>query len=155
MSALKVLLLAVDLATRRRDEAGKVLLRIRRAQDSAREQMGQLESYAADTESKWAVSAQVVASVEIVRHYYQFMDRLQLAIVLQCRVLADLDDEFLAAKKLLLEAEIRIAGLNHLLQKKQSGLRKLEAGREQKQLDEFAATQHRRLQAELDTTGAL
>lgn len=151
MSALKTVLLAIDLATRRRDDAGKVLVQIQRSYRGAQEQMEQLESYAADTESKWAVSAQVRATPEILHHYYQFMDRLQQAIALQRHAVVNLDREFLAAKKLLLAAEIRIASLNQVLQKKRSGLVRLQAGREQKQLDEFAALQHRRLRADLDT----
>ena len=150
MSALKSVLLAIDVARHLRDDAGKVLVQMQRNYRGAQEQMEQLESYAADTESKWAVTAQVRATPEIVRHYYQFMDRLQQAIALQRHAVAGLDREFLAARKLLLSAEIRVASLNRLLEKKRSGIDRLQAGREQKQLDEFAAMQHRRLRAGLD-----
>ena len=153
MSALKVVLLAISVATRRRDEAGKVLARIRHTYDIARSQMGQLESYAADTESKWAVSAQVVAAAESVRNYYQFMGRLQHATRLQGRVVADLHTELVGAARVLLEAEIRIASLDRLLEGKQSVMRKQQAAREQKQQDEFAALQHRRGRGELGTLG--
>ena len=151
MSALKSVLLAIDVAIRQRDDAGMVLAQIQRNWQSAQDQIGQLESYAADTESKWAVSARVRATPEIMRHYYQFMDRLQQAITLQRDVLAGLEREFSAARKLLLGAEIRVASLNQLLGKKQSGIQKLQAGREQKHQDEFAAMQHRRLRAGFDT----
>lgn len=150
MSAVKVVLLAIDLATRQRNAADKVLVQIRQTCASAQDQMGQLESYAADTESKWAVSAQLVVASEIVRHYYQFMGRLQHAITLQRQTVADLEQEFWAARKVLLDAEIRIASLNQLLKKKQSSLLKLQASLEQKQQDEFAALQHRRLRAASD-----
>lgn len=143
MSALKSVLLAIDVATRQREDAGKVLLQIQRGYRGAQDQMEQLESYSADTESKWAVAAQVRATPEIVHHYYQFMDRLQQAIALQRHAVAGLDREFLAARKLLLAAETRIASLNRLLETKRSGLLRLQAGREQKQLDEFAALRHR------------
>ena len=150
MSALKSVLLAIDVATRQRDEAGRVVARIQRHWRSAQDQMEQLESYAADTESKWTVSSQLRATPEIMRHYYLFMERLQQAISLQGDALVGLDKEFTVARKLLLGAEIRVASLNQLLGKKQAGMHRLQAGREQKQLDEFAAMQHRRLRAALD-----
>ena len=150
MSAVKSVLLAIDVATRQRDNAGKVLARIQRTWLGAQGQMDQLEAYAADTEAKWSVSARVQVTPEIVRHYYQFTDRLQQAITLQRNALAGLQKEFAAAKKLLLDAEIRIASLNRLLGRKQSDIHRLQAGREQKQLDEFSAMQHRRLRANID-----
>ena len=61
MSALKSILLAIDVATRQRDEVGKLLAQIQRNWHGAQEQIEQLESYAADTESKWAVSAVAAA----------------------------------------------------------------------------------------------
>lgn len=151
MSELKSVVLAVDMATRVRDDAGKVLLRAQRKWRGALDQIEQLESYAADTESKWSVTAQVRAVPEAVRNYYQFMDRLQQAIDLQRDVIADLQREIAAAKVALLDAEIRIASLNRLLSKKQTSIGRQQAGREQRQLDEFAAMQHRRLRLATET----
>ena len=151
MSALKSILLAIDVATRQRDEVGKLLAQIQRNWRGAQDQIEQLESYATDTESKWAVSSLERATPEVMQHYYQFMQRLQQAIGMQRQVVGGLEKEFAAAKKLLLGADIRLASLNQLLQKRQSGIQRLQAGRDQKQLDEFAAMQHRRLRASLDT----
>lgn len=151
MSELKSVVLAVDMATRVRDDAGKVLLRAQRKWRGALDQIEQLESYAADTESKWSVTAQVRAVPEAVRNYYQFMDRLQQAIDLQRDVIADLQREIAAAKVALLDAEIRIASLNRLLSKQQTSIGRQQAGREQRQLDEFAAMQHRRLRLATET----
>ena len=150
MSELNSVLLGIDVGTRQRDEAGKLMARVQRDWRGAQDQMEQLEAYAADTEARWAVSAQVRSTPEIVRHYYQFMERLQQAIALQGQALAGLDKELATARKLLLEAEIRIASLNQLLERKRTGIHRQQAKREQKQLDEFAAMQHRRLRAELD-----
>ena len=154
MSAVNVLLLAIQLATRQRDAAGKAVLLGHQSRSNAQDQMEQLESYAADTEAKWALASRAVSSAQMVRHYYQFMDRLQHAMALQRNAMADLDQQLVAARKGLLEAEIRIASLQQLLGKKQAGLLKVQAGREQKQQDEFAALQHRRLRTGPDTLGA-
>ena len=150
MSALKSILLAIDVATRQRDEVGKLLAQIQRNWRGAQDQIEQLESYAADTESKWTLSSQVRATPEVMQHYYQFMERLQQAIGLQRQVVSGLEQECAAAKKLLLGADIRLASLNQLLEKRQSGIERIQAGREQKQLDEFAALQHRRLRAGIE-----
>ena len=85
-----------------------------------------------------------------MQHYYQFMERLQQAVGLQRHVVSGVEQEFAAAKKLLLGADIRLASLNQLLEKRQSGIERIQAGREQKQLDEFAALQHRRLRAGIE-----
>ena len=151
MSALKSILLAIDVATRHRDEVGRVLAQIQRNWRGAQDQIEQLESYATETESKWAISSQVLATPEAMQHYYQFMERLQQAIGLQRHVVTGLEQEYETAKKRLLGADIRLASLNQLLDKRQSGALRLQAGREQKQLDEFAAMQHRRLRAGFDT----
>ena len=154
MSALKSILLAIDVATRQRDEVGKLLARIQRNWHGAQDQIEQLEAYAADTESKWALSSQLRATPEVMQHYYQFMERLQQAIGLQRHVVSGLEQEFATAKKLLLGADIRLASLNQLLEKRRSGIQRIQAGRDQKQLDEFAAMQHRRLRAGIDRLDA-
>lgn len=154
MSELKSVGLALDLATRARDDAAQVLVRIQHGWRGAQDQLEQLESYAVDTELKWSVAAQVHAAPEIVRHYYQFMGRLQQAVALQRNATADLQQQVAAARQVLLNAEIRIASLNRLLAKKQSGIHRQRAGREQKLLDEFSAMQHRRLRAEAETLEA-
>ncbi len=154
MSALKGILLAIDVATQQRDEVGKVLARIQNNWRGAQDQIEQLENYANDTESKWAVSSQVRATPEVMQHYYQFMERLQQAIGLQRHVVSGLEKEFAAAKRLLLGADIRLASLGQLLEKRQSGIQRVQAGRDQKQLDEFAAMQHRRLRAGIEPLDA-
>jgi len=150
MSELKGLLLAIDLATRRRDEAGAVMVQIRRIQFGARNQMEQLESYATETESAWALGSRASANPEIMRHYDLFMDRLQQAVGLQHVVLTGHVESLAAARQVLLEAEVRIAGLNHLLKKKRAAIARGQAGREQKQLDEMAALQYRRRHTDTD-----
>ncbi len=151
MSALKSVALALDMALRHRDAAAKALLQIQHNCRGAQDQMEQLENYAAQTESKWALSAQVCVTAQTIQHYYQFMGRLQQAIALQGNAVTSLNTEWMAAKARLLEAEIRIASLNRLLEKNRLASVKLQAGREQKQLDEFAAAQYRRLRSGLDT----
>ncbi|NDP39195.1 MAG: flagellar export protein FliJ [Rhodoferax sp.] len=147
MSAVKSFLLAIDLATRKRDEVAQGLMRVQSAHLFAQDQMSQLEIYAAETASRWTAAAQVGTTPELLRHHYQFLDRLQQAIGLQQGVLAHESRKVAQAKQLVLQAEFRLASLKQVLKKKQAGLALIQTRREQKQMDEFAALQTRRTSA--------
>lgn len=139
MSAVKSVLLAIEVATSRRDRAGTSLLHVQRAHLFAQDQMTQLQTYAAETEAKWAAAAQVSTTPELMRHHYQFMDRLHHAMGLQVGVLEETGQKVEAARRVLLEAEFRLSGLNQVLKKKQAEIALMQSRRDQKQMDEFAA----------------
>lgn len=144
MAALKSLALAIDLATRKRDQAGLQLAQLQRAYVSAESQLEQLKNYAGETAAKWAAGARRLTSAELLRHHYQFMDRLQQATDLQQGVLEGQGQRVELAKQAVLEAEFRLAGLKQLLRKKQADCVRLHARREQRQTDEMASLLHRR-----------
>lgn len=143
--------IAIDLATRRRDDAGKALGLVERQWSGARDQIDQLTSYAMETESKWSLSAQNQPTTELVLHYYQFMERLRQAIDLQSQVVADLERQRVVAERNLVQAEVRVAGLNKVLQKRRTLIARKQSVREQKQMDEFASMQQRRALAGIGT----
>ena len=147
MPHLKGVLIAIELATRQRDVASAALLLVQRGYFAARNQMGQLESYASETESNGALGSRPVAQPEIVRHYDQFMNRLQQAVDMQRAVVGDHLAAIAVAKQTLLEAEIRVASLERLLAKRRTSIARLQDGREQRQLDELSSVQFRRLHA--------
>lgn len=139
MSAVKSVLLAMEVATGKRDQVAKGLLHVLRAHTFAQDQMAQLEGYASETEARWAAAAQISTSPELMRHHYQFMERLHHAIGLQIGVLENTARNVELAKRLLLDAEFRLTSLKQVLKKKQTDLFVLQTRREQKQMDEFAA----------------
>ncbi|MDO8262406.1 MAG: flagellar export protein FliJ [Gallionella sp.] len=139
MSAVRSFLLAIEMATRKRDQANQDLMRVQNAHVFAQNQMAQLETYAGETESRWTAAAQVSTSPELMRHHYQFMDRLHHAIGLQNGALENEVRKVVAAKKLVMEAEFRLISLKQVLKKKQADISVLQSRREQKQMDEFAA----------------
>ncbi len=147
MSALKSVLLAIEHATLRRDDLAKAVARVERSQSFARDQMAQLKGYAADTDARWTGSGARGLSLELVRHQYQFMDRLQQAIELQSGVLANTARQLELAKANLLQAEIRLSGLNQILKARQAAVLSQQRRREQRQTDEFAAMQYTRNRA--------
>ena len=118
MSGIKSILLAIGVATDKRDQAGKVLMHVQRADSFAHDQMTQLEIYAKETEMRWTAAAQISTTPELMRHHYQFMDRLQQAISMQSGVLASSNRKVEVAKNLVLEAEFRLTSLKQVLKKK-------------------------------------
>ena len=147
MSELKSVLLAIEHATLRRDELAKAVARVERSLGFAHDQMAQLQGYAADTDGRWIGSAARALSLELVRHHYQFMDRLQQAIGLQSGVVAGTVRQLEQAKLNLLKAEFRLSGLSQILKVRQAGLQRNERRREQRQTDEYAALLYSRNRA--------
>ncbi len=137
--------MAIDLATRQRDDAGQALAQVVRRFDQARMQMDQLHSYAADTASRWSVASQASTTPQIVGHYYQFMERLDQTIEMQQAAIVEVQRQREAARQVLLEAEVRMAGLHRLMQRRRSELARTLEQREQRQSDELAAQMHRRV----------
>ena len=62
MTAVSGLLVAIDLATRQRDDAAMVVAQVVRRFEHARQQLEQLQSYAADTAGRWSVASQASAT---------------------------------------------------------------------------------------------
>jgi len=155
MSALKSLQIALELATRQRDDSGRAMVEERRLCMVARDQLEQLESYFRETRDRWALGARTSASAETMRHCELFMQRLQQATGLQQSAVAQRERELEAARRRLLAAEIRIASLQKLLARRRSSASRQDARRVQKELDEFAALQQRRLQSTIQTMGTL
>lgn len=139
MSGLKSVLLAIDLATRKRDQTSQDVMQVHSAHLFAQDQMSQLETYAAETASRWAAAAQTRTTPELMQHHYQFMDRLHQAINLQTGAVENTSCKLDATKRLALEAEFRLGSLKLVLKKKQADMSLLQSRREQKQMDEFAA----------------
>jgi flagellar protein FliJ len=143
MSVVKSVLLAIDLATRKRDQASQALTAVQRTHAFAQQQMAQLQTYADETQSRWVAAAQISTTTELMQNHYQFMGRLNHAIELQKQVLDNSERKAEGAKKLVLEAEFRLVNLKQVLKKKQADISLLQSRREQKQMDEFAALQSR------------
>ena len=145
MSILNSLSLAIDLATRKRDQSIVLLQHLQKAQEAAQDQMAQLEGYAAETEAKWGVAAQAGSTPELMGHHYQFMARLHQAIHLQKEVVSGSAQKIETSRRLAMDCELRLASLRLALKKKQADLSSLQGRREQKQMDEFAALQSWRM----------
>lgn len=154
MSQLRSIELAIELATRQRDDLAKAAADVAKTLQFAQGQLSQLEGYAAETDARWVQTGNEGRSAELLRHHYQFMERLQHAIGLQSGVMANTRQQAETAKKLLLQAEYRLAGLNQVLKARQSQVMQSQQRREQRQTDEFAAILHAR-KTRASSTGEL
>jgi flagellar FliJ protein len=144
MSFLRSIQLAIELATRQRDDLARALAATQRNVEFARQQMDQLEGYAADTDAKWTHSAATQMTSELVLHHYQFMARLQQAIALQATAISSSVKDQEDARQKLLQAEFRLSGLNQVMSARQLELLQKQKRREQRQTDEFAGMLHTR-----------
>ena len=135
---------AIDLATRQRDLAAAQLSQARSAERGAQEQLDQLQTYAAEAESRWTLQAQVQASPELMQHHYQFMARLYQTVEMQRGVMAQHTRQLTACALRLRDTELRLGSLKKVVARKLLDTQRLQARRDQKDVDEFAAVQTRR-----------
>lgn len=142
MSNLNALLVAIEAACRKRDAARKVLQDTQAAQWAAHAQLDQLQGYARETEERWGVKADTAMQPEVLYHHYQFMDRLGHAASLQTTVVGDHERRVEAARAALVQAELRLASLRTVVDKRRQEAQLQQMRREQKQTDERAALQY-------------
>ena len=142
MSDLNALSIAVEAATRKRDNARTVVQAALASQQAASAQLNQLNDYARETEARWGVRADATIQPEVMYHHYQFMDRLGHASGIQGGVVSDQAGRVQAAQSALLQAELRLSSLRKVVDKRRHDLELLQTRRDQKQTDERAAQQY-------------
>lgn len=138
MSSLNALQVAVEVASRKRDEARQALQDLLRIQQAGRAQLEQLAGYANDTRHRWGLRADAIVQPEVMFHHYQFLDRLEHAIGLQTGVVGDQAQRAELAQRALLDAELRLASLKKVVERRQQELALAQRRKEQKETDERA-----------------
>jgi flagellar FliJ protein len=144
MPKFRALELAIEQATQQRDAEARKHAQAQRTLQHAQGQLAQLENYAHDTDARWIGGHAVDLSVELLKHHYQFMDRLQNAVGLQHGVIKNLAQQLTLAHQKLLQAEYRLAGFKQILKGRRLALNGVQQRREQRDTDEFAAMRHAR-----------
>lgn len=148
MGNLSGLVLAIELATEQRDACQGRLAMAKRIVYQDKDQLSQLQVYANDKDTCWLQSGSKHFSGELVKHHYQFMDRLQQAMALQSDVIRSSESAVEKVVSALLEYEIRLAGFKEVLNFRLRAKDALQKRREQKQTDEFASQRYSRQRAE-------
>ncbi|MHA7599153.1 flagellar export protein FliJ [Alicycliphilus sp. T452] len=146
MSSLKAFQVAAELAERQRDAARQALRDVQDARQAAQAQLDQLTGYAGETLGRWGMKAGAAVQPEVMRHHYQFMGRLDDAIAQQTGTVATQDARVEQARQALLAAELRLASLRKVLERRRAEMALLQQRREQKQTDERAALRAARAQ---------
>lgn len=141
MSSLHALMVAIEMAARKRDEAHQALRERKRAFEAAQSQMEQLQNYVQEMQQRWAPQEGAELKLEVMYHHEQFMARLQHAIALQTRVVQDQSIRLEAAQKALMASELRLTSLNKVVETRRRDIALAQMRREQKQTDERAALQ--------------
>lgn len=144
MSALHGIQLAIEQAQRIRDERARVVARLQAHLGSLRVQLQQLETYAVETEKRWIGGTHSQITGEMVRHHYQFMERLRHAMAMQTDVIAAALEDVANARRSHLQMEVRLQGLREVMNRRKQQVQRVVGRREQRQCDEFAALAHTR-----------
>ena len=147
MKPLHAVQLAVELAQRRRDDAARVLSGALLQQKAAFEQLDQLEAYARETQAKWTDRAQVSASPALMYHHYQFMGKLDQAVLFQTNVIHNHENQVGRLRQALVDADQRLMSFKHVLEARKAVIAQVQNRQEQRQMDELASrmcTQPRR-----------
>lgn len=155
MPKFRALELAIEQATRQRDDQARRHAQAQRALEYGQGQLAQLQNYSNDTDARWIGGHAVNLSVELIKHHYQFMDRLQNAVTMQQGVIANLERQRASAHQFLLQAEYRLAGFKQVLKTRRAALGVEAQRREQRVTDEFAAMRHARGRAQQTTEETL
>lgn len=143
MANLNALKVAVEAATRQRDDARRLLQQAQRSRTAAQGQLAQIEGYAAEVQARWGAQEGAVIPPERLFHHYQFLGRLDHAASLQQTVLADQDQRLAVATQALLRAELRLTSLRKVLERREQEQALQQMRRDQKQTDESAALKYR------------
>lgn len=130
--------IAMEMAERQRDVARHSLRDANASAAAAQEQMEQLHNYASETEARWGMRAGASVAPEVMFHHRHFMGRLEHAMELQEKVLADHARRVANSERALIAAQMRLAVLQKLLAKRQRERELADQRREQKQTDERA-----------------
>ncbi len=138
MSSLNALNVAIEAAERKRDAARTAMQERQCAQQAAQAQMDQLQGYVLEMQARWGAQEGLAVQPEVMHHQYQFMERLQHAIGLQTRVVADQDIRLETSRQALLAAELRVTSLQKVVQARRRDVALAQMRREQKDTDERA-----------------
>lgn len=138
MRELKPLQMAVDMLQRQRDDAARHLAQRRAQRTVAEQQLEQLNTYAAEIQSKW-IARPSSPDAAVLHHHYQFLAKLDQAVAYQHRVLGLNDQQIAQAQGKLIEAEHQLMRFEHVLKARQTEFNQRRQRREQKNMDDMAA----------------
>ena len=126
-SSLRPLLLLLEHAQEQRDQALAQRQRADVQLMQGRQQQAQLDDYRRDCDARWQGEFRQGVAVTVLQGYHEFVGRLQTAMQMHEQQVA------------LMAAELKLASVRKLLERRQMALQQQAERAEQKQMDEMAA----------------
>lgn len=133
------------LLERAESERDQIRAALQRADEVARRaalQADQLTAYRGEYRQRWQAQFQRGGAMEIVQCYHGFMDRLEDALVQQGRQVEAADAQRQTLRERLAAAELRVASVKKLIERRQAEVQRTQDRREQRQTDEAARQAH-------------
>lgn len=138
-SRIESLIALLQQAESARDAAIADHQRAQREASSAMGQHEQLVSYRRDYEARYSTQFASAGSMEMLRCYQSFMQRLTQAVDQQQRVAQHCGQRVVSALEALQQHEIRVASVRKLIERRADEHKRVLAQREQRAADEAAA----------------
>lgn len=137
-ASLDALNLLLDRATQERDRLAGELRRGEEVVQRARLQGRQLGDYRGEYLQRWSAQFGRGGAIEIVHCYQSFMQRLDEALAQQQRQIEAAERGVAAVRQALLQAEVRVASVKKLIERRQAEMARRQERRDQRQTDETA-----------------
>lgn len=137
-ASLDALNLLLERATQERDRLAGELRRGEEVVQRARRQGQQLGDYRGEYLQRWSAQFGRGGAIEIVHCYQSFMQRLEEALAQQQRQIEAAERGVAAVRQALLQAEVRVASVKKLIERRQAEMARRQERRDQRQTDETA-----------------
>jgi flagellar FliJ protein len=138
-TATQSLVALLEQAEKTRDAALAEQQRLRNEAAAAHAQHEQLVGYRRDYEARYNAQFASAGSMEMLRCYQSFMQRLTQAVDQQARVAQHADQRAAAAQEAVQQLEIRVASIRKLIERRAEEHQRVLAQRERRESDELAA----------------
>ncbi|MEF7613066.1 flagellar export protein FliJ [Aquincola sp. MAHUQ-54] len=138
MSTTQSLQVLLDRETDERDGLLAALQQAQMRAQAARAQTEQLIAYRDDYHRRWSGQFRTQATMDILRCYQDFSQRLEEAIAQQTRVATHAETQVQRAREALTAQEIRVASVRKLIERRIAEQQRAAERRDQKQTDEAA-----------------
>jgi flagellar FliJ protein len=138
LASLDTLQLLLDRAAQERDRLAGELRRGEQVALRARQQGEQLSTYRGEYLQRWTTQFGRGGAIEIVHCYQSFMQRLDEALAQQQRHIDAADRGVAAVREALIQAEMRVASVDKLMERRRAEMQREEERRDQRQTDETA-----------------
>jgi flagellar FliJ protein len=139
MNDLQPLLSLLSHAERDRDAALAAQSEAMNRLEGLQQQSVQLVEYRKEYEQRWTQQFKSQGSIEVLRYYQSFTDRLNQALSHQQRSVAQAEQQMQAIRTELMSREMKVASIKKLIERRVSDRARQAERQEQTLTDELAA----------------